>query len=492
VWSAPLSGPSVGPWAARASLPSAVFGAALVGTPDRLVLTGGYDGSAATAAVYVSSVAADGSLAWASTTSLPAAVFGHAAFGMGGGVTVLGGSDGSAAQAAVRRSAVAATEFLLEAATDAAFASGVSSTGWRSSTRLEADGLEPATTYYLRVSARGQGGTATSPLSAGTTMTLAAEPGPAASTFTAVTAATMTAQWLAGGNPAGVEFSLEASTAADFTGTTAASGWTTAFSSAVAGLSPNTTYYARVSARNGAGTVSPALPLGSTMTLAAVPSSLGVSSVQAGGFSVSWAASGNPAGTLYRAEVSTDPAFTALAASTLTASTTADFSGLLGNTSYFARVLALNGLGLPSAYSSSTSAYTAADTVPPAAVADLALHATDTPGVLLAVWSSPGSDASTGTLPTGSRFLLQWSQADPASVAWSTASAQLAASTGPVAAGSTATLVFSGATAGATVSARVWTEDAAGNVSPLSNVATAWASPFSVSRPDPLGDAGRG
>ncbi|MDE2291318.1 MAG: fibronectin type III domain-containing protein, partial [Elusimicrobia bacterium] len=449
VLSAALSGPSVGPWTARTPLPAGVFRQALVGSPDRLVSLGGYDGSAAVSAVEAATLAADGSVGpWRAMTSLPAAVFGQAAALAGEGVVSLGGSDGAAASAAVYKATMTGTQYSLQAAQDAGFTVGVASTGWRAATAGEAVGLTPDTTYYVRLQVRAQSGAVGSFLSLGSTMTVAAVPAPAASSFTAVQAGSMTVQWLSGGNPAGTPYEVSVASSSDYSGALLASGWTTAFSTTVYGLSPNATYFARVQARDGTGTASPALLFGSTMTLAAVPQAVTFQSVQPTAFTVAWSTAGNPAGTLYRAEASASATFSVLSASGVTTSSAAAFSGLVGATTYYVRVLALNALGTPSAYSASTSAYTAADTVAPGAVGDLRLYPTGTPGQLLAAWTSVGSDGTAGTLAAGSRLYLQWTTGSPGLVAWSTASAQVSQATGPVSAGDSAGLVFTGFSAG--------------------------------------------
>ena len=107
------------------------------------------------------------------------------------------------------------------------------------------------------------------------------------------------------------------------------------------GLSPVTTYYARVKARNQDLTETAYTALGSTRTSfnISVPipqavSVLGVSSVTA-----QWSDPGNPAGTSYEAQISPDN-FTSVTASA-TALTQGTFTGLSVSTSYALRVRAL-------------------------------------------------------------------------------------------------------------------------------------------------------
>ncbi|TBR16874.1 hypothetical protein EPO15_18215, partial [bacterium] len=438
VWSAPLDGPGVGPWSVQTPLAVPVFRHALLASGGALFVVGGHDGTVAVADVRSASVAADGSVgAWGSLTSLPAARFGHGAALDGSNLLVVGGADDSAAAAEVSQAALGGAEYLLERAQDAGFSVGYASSGWRAGAGADVPGLTPNTTYSLRLHVRARSGAEGAYLVTAATRTPAAVPASAASTFSLVEAGSMTLTWAAGGNPAGTEFLAALSTASDFTAVLVSS-WTTAVSSAVWGLSPNTTYYAAAVARDALLRGTRELFLGSTVTAAAVPQTPSFPSVLTTGLSVAWTTAANPAGTRYEAQLAGTPSFSPVAAASVTFSSGAVFAGLQSATTYYLRVRAFNRLGTPSGYSAATWAVTGADFTPPAAATGLALHATDTPGILLAAWTAPGDDGTSGALPPGSRYYLQWSAADPASVAWSTANAQLSAATGPVTPGAPA------------------------------------------------------
>lgn len=493
VWSAALAGASVGPWTAQASLGTPVFRHALLALPGRLVAVGGHDGNAAVATLQQSELLGAGTAGpWGTYAAMPLVRFGHGAVMVGRDIVVTGGSDGSIAVADTFDARLRGTEYQVEYAQDAGYTVAYGSTNWRAGAAEELSGLIPNTTYYSRIRVRTQAGVPGAFVDAPSTVTLAAVPGTAGSTFTAVFEGSMTVTWAANGNPAGTEFIAGLSTSSDFT-TTFLSGWGTSVSSTIFGLSPNTTYFAAAAARNKAGVDSTALPLGSTMTLAAVPQDSSFTAVGGFGFTAVWSTAANPGGTRYEAEIALSNGFSPLAASSVTQNSSAQFLGLLGSSTYYLRVRALNGLGAPSAYSATTWTTTGLDISSPAVVGNLEAHPSESAGTLLALWTSPGDDGSSGDLQPGSRFYLQWAAGDPASVAWSTANAQLSVSTGPLAAGSSASMLVPGLPVGSNVALRVWTLDDGGMVSDPSAVVTSWVSPFDLSRLDGTGtDAGRG
>ncbi|MBI5597448.1 MAG: VCBS repeat-containing protein [Elusimicrobia bacterium] len=492
-WSAPLAGASVGPWTAQAALGTAVFRHSLLALPGRLLAVGGHDGNAAVGTLQQAAILGGGTLgAWGTYSGIPLTRFGHAAVLTGNDLLVVGGSDGAIATADTFFSRVSGTEYLTEFAQDTGFSVAYGSTGWRAGAALELSGLTPNTTYYARAKARTQAGVPGAFVDAGSTVTLAAVPASAPSTFTAVFAGSMTLTWAANNNPAGTEFMTGLSTSSDFT-TTALSGWTTAVSSTVYGLSPNTTYFVAAVARNKALTGTPALALGATMTLAAVPQDSSFTAVGGFGFTAVWSTAANPAGTRYEAQISLADTFSPVAGSSITVAPSATFQGLVGSSTYYMRVRALNGRGAPSAFSATTWTATGLDVSSPAVVGGFMMHQSEAAGTLLALWTSPGDDGSSGVLPSGSRFYLQWAAGDPAAVSWSTANAQLSVSTGPLAAGSSSSMLVPGLPAGSWVTARVWTLDDGGMVSDPSSMVRAFASPFDLARLDGTGtDAGRG
>jgi hypothetical protein len=114
------------------------------------------------------------------------------------------------------------------------------------------------------------------------------------------------------------------------------------------GLSTNTSFTRSIRSANGFG-ASLNATYASRATLAAVPLGLSVDSVTAATADLSWTDGGNPVDTTFDLERSLDSTnFTPLAPQTATHLTD---TGLLGNTTYFYRVQALNADGLGSGFS---------------------------------------------------------------------------------------------------------------------------------------------
>jgi hypothetical protein len=146
---------------------------------------------------------------------------------------------------------------------------------------------------------------------------------------------------LASQSPAPNSYLIDASTAADVSGTVFSnSALGSATSLALSGLAQNVTYYFRLGASNASSTTYTSIL--STVTLAATPTALSFSSITGAQFTVGWGANSNPAGTLYQVEVATTVGFGTLTTSLSTTSLTATFAPLSQNTTYFVRVSALN------------------------------------------------------------------------------------------------------------------------------------------------------
>lgn len=133
------------------------------------------------------------------------------------------------------------------------------------------------------------------------------------------------------------------------------------------GLTPNTLYPFKAKARNAAGIETAESPVFSTYTLAAAPAVPALVAAGTSSVTLNWLAGGNPAGTLYRAQLSTSPAFASTVSSSDTYLTGAVFQGLAANTSYYARAAARNNSGLWTDFTvlGSTSIYLQLDSVPP-------------------------------------------------------------------------------------------------------------------------------
>jgi hypothetical protein len=210
-------------------------------------------------------------------------------------------------------------------------------------------GLSANTTYTLYVESYNHGNLASS-TTFGSSATLANVPLTYAGglgTFVAITTDSVTLQWGANSNPSFTTYTVVASTSPSFTSQAAPYLVTLATAPAsaniatatVSGMIPNTTYYFSVLATNHNGVLTATTILGSTFTAAAAVSALPVTNLSSTSFTVNWSTSGNPAGTYYAAEISTDN-FATLNQSSFTVSSAAVFSALRPNTGYYLRVKA--------------------------------------------------------------------------------------------------------------------------------------------------------
>jgi len=486
VWRASLASGAPDSWNAASSLPEGRARHCMAASGDRLYVLGGHDGASARDTVYSGTAES-----WTLSQSLPGARFMHACVLAHGRLIALGGDEGGGASGSISSAALLGTLYSVERASDTGFTASFSSIGYRAGTRQELYSLLPNTTYYFRLRARSLHGVETAYLSLGSTRTLSALPGAASSTFTAVETGSITVSWTSGDNPAGTEFRAQASTSADFGGAQS-SDWLTAVSTAFADLTPNTSYYFRAQSRNASLLESPYRSLGAVMTLAAPPTGSLTRDVGPTGFTLEWSSAGNPAWTRYEAQVATASAFSSVLQSSVTLSTSVVFSGLPSAATYYARVRALNGGGILTAYDAAVSAWTGLDALAPGVSTGTAQPA-GAANALLVLWSAVGDDLHAGTLIAGSSFYVQWSTMDPAGVSWSTANAQVVVGTSAVAPGTLASVQVGGLPSQSKVWFRLWTKDEAGNYSAPSATFSAHVSPFVLETLDGAGvDAGRG
>ncbi|HAH05929.1 MAG TPA: hypothetical protein DCM05_05255 [Elusimicrobia bacterium] len=237
--------------------------------------------------------------------------------------------------------------YRLEASTDASYRGTLFSSATPSValSTLCVAGLSAYTTYYLRLaSLNSLGGPNWTAL--GSTLTLTDLGPPGALPLSDVAAGSLRASWTLNGNPEGLQYVAEASTAADYTGSVRTSSLY-GFTTVIEGLSSDSTYYLRVRAPPG-----PYVPLGSTVTLAYVPAagSPTFAGLWPSSAALAWSPADNPLGTRYRAELSSSSGFTAGVLSSTTFNPSAVFTSLAPNTTYHLRVSALNRMGSPSAY----------------------------------------------------------------------------------------------------------------------------------------------
>lgn len=233
-------------------------------------------------------------------------------------------------------------------------------------TTVTETGLTPNTTYARYVTAFTDWGDSL-PSNSVSTHTLASAPGGAG--LVAGSVSSLSASWTAGA-PANPGYTLyEAQTALDAGFSTGLmDGFVTALASAPASLAPNTTYFFRARAVNIDNVPTAYTAALATATLAAAPMTPAVTATAVNSTAFSWAGGGNPSGTTYVAEISTDNFFT-LVATSATLATSATFFNLTAGTQYFLRAKAVNWGGIASAYSAavSTRAGILSDTSPPSA-----------------------------------------------------------------------------------------------------------------------------
>ncbi len=272
------------------------------------------------------------------------------------------------------------TAYLARLSTDA-FAT-VSRSSAVAATSAVFTGLLPDTTYYLQVRAASRAGVSGAYIAAPSTATAAAAPALPTAAF-ALTGATLT--WSTAGDPPTTVFDAQLST--DAFATLSVSSQPRGGAAAFAGLTPNTTYFLRVRALGLLGaTASTAAAPGATLPAAPTGASAAALSVSAA--SVSWSSGGDPAGTVYGAEISTD-AFVTLVQTSATANLAASFAGLQANATYYLRVRADGWSGAYSAYS------TAAATTTPVALPVSAPLVSVATGTVVAAWGSGGNAAGT-------------------------------------------------------------------------------------------------
>ncbi len=331
-------------------------------------------------------------------------------------------------------------------------------------------GLSPGVTYYFAVrekdslSARGawvRGPTPAWNMGNFAVATSTRPPPPAGGAVSAVFESSVTATWAVASPATG--YLLVASTGPALPADPIAASSATASSTAtVAGLGPNATYYFSVSAC--AQGCSAFVSIGSTITLAAPAAGLASVSVSSSVVSLSWSGGGNPAGTAYLVQRSTDGA-TFATASTATAVAAQD-PGLIGGGTYYYRVVAVNGAGLPAAPSNTLKVVTPSGPVP----------------------STPGGLAAT---PLRLQARLTWTPLAPADQGAGLAYYELQRSTnasfGFVQIGTTTSASYTDGplTYGATYYYRLYARDAAGTDSAPSP--TVSVSPLGALPMEPLG-----
>lgn len=183
------------------------------------------------------------------------------------------------------------------------------------------------------------------------------QPGTGAITFVGITSAT--ADW--GATLGTTNYTLLLSTNSGNPAAPVSASSTTAGSTAtVTGLIANTTYFFFATACDLGCSLE--TPVGSTITLAAPATSLSTTSVSSSTVDLSWAAPGDPAGTKFYVDISSD----GVSFSSTTTSTTlgTEVGGLTGGVTYYFEVVAVNGAGTPTVPSNIVRVLTPAGPAP--------------------------------------------------------------------------------------------------------------------------------
>ena len=382
--------------------------------------------------------------------------------GLSAGGLTFAWSDGGNAQG---------TNYNPEISTSSDFSAPVSS-GVTPGLNYVFTGLLVNATYYAHVRAIGVGGNPSSYAGAVSTVTWALAPDVPAAPFTGVSMSGIVFSWGAGGNPGRTRYTAEISL--NNFATLLASSSTLSTGAAFAGLTPNTIYQVRAKALNFLGVESPySAPIRSTTTLAAAPlnAEQPFTAVSASTFTLTWGDGGNPGGTSYAIEISSTafaPGTDVFSAATLALSQT--FSGLLANTTYHARVKAVNMDAIPSGYAASVTAVTLP--LSPA-LASPPFSGVTSAGLTLA-WAANGN-------PQGTTYVAELSRDNFVTVSLSSTTPNIPA-------------VFTGLAPNTTYTARVKAVNFAGNSgaysSPVVSTATLAVPPESAVPPFILTDSG--
>ena len=209
-------------------------------------------------------------------------------------------------------------------------------------------GLQPFTTYYLRLRATNAGG-GSIPAEANFSTLPNPPAAPTGLSASAITQTSFTLNWTAPTGPI-TGYDVQVATDAGFTNLVATATPDAAATSApITGLTQNTAYFVRVRANNtgGQGAFStPALAVSTLPVAPDAPTGLTASAVTAGGLTLTWTAPGGPI-TSYTLEYSTDNTF-ATGVTTLNpagSATSQAITGLSANTTYHFRLKAVNAGG---------------------------------------------------------------------------------------------------------------------------------------------------
>ena len=252
------------------------------------------------------------------------------------------------------------------------------------------------------------------------------------------------------------------------------SGWVASYHTWTV-LSPNTTYWFRIKAKDAAGNESVWSSAVAKVTLANPPARSYVVACSSWFVQIAWSENSNPSYTKWGILRSTDGFISSSIvikdfSSNYTARSYTDYS-VLPSATYWYKVCAYNEEGIPTEFDITISTRTLLpDMTPPAKVSDLAAHSTAVEGEVLLTWTFTGDDEYQNALASGF-FIIQYSSSPYENIVWSTAAAQIAISTYNVLPGALQSykLVLP---AGSTYYFALWIVDDNYNISLRSNIAS--------------------
>jgi len=214
--------------------------------------------------------------------------------------------------------------------------------------------LNLSTNAAYKVSVNAGKGNFSSPIAVGPkaespyVYTLAVDPLPGVpNAFTSITTGSFKLNWIANGNPPSTIYSIAVSTGdpAYFDASRASTNTVMATDLTIDGLTPNTSYYAMISAINGDGIPTDYVSLGGRYTRAQPPSNVTASEVSMSGVTLVWDTGDNPSGTQYEVRGSTDnwiSISTFIPFALLYTENYATINGLYTSTTYYFDVAARN------------------------------------------------------------------------------------------------------------------------------------------------------
>ncbi|MFC1522827.1 fibronectin type III domain-containing protein, partial [Elusimicrobiota bacterium] len=360
--------PATNSWTSRALMPTQRQYPAAASVGGKIYVVGGDNGDENQNEEYDPEDGADGS--WTTRASMPIGLMGSAAVAAGGKIYAIGGANGGVradnyeydpgSDLWTTRDSMLTARWILAAV----FTGGkIYAIGGNAGTKEQNEMYDPGVSFKFTgsdfdpneeftfyVKARNQHGIETQTIST-TVYTAAYAPSIplTVSTFTAVSSVAVTVSWDDNGNDDApdedVQYFLEGSTASVFNGTNDFSiGWFTDVSSYVASLTPHTTYFFKVKARNFDGVETAYHNLGSTLTHAVNPENLTILEVFESSVTAGWYALGI-APDNYSLEASStnfDGTDTIISSVTTNVSvTTLTVTSLIPNTTYYLRAGAL-------------------------------------------------------------------------------------------------------------------------------------------------------